>query len=314
MENNQNKIVLLHWIGRFGNRMFQYAFGCSYAKKFNCIFYIPSQWEGTVLFTQPEYCKIITDDILYYHINQSFADESYRKTHFLNYKERTGDTIEHIQFDNSSNIGKKNIAFDDLHCMYFKHCFELYNKSVINEIYTFNNVIINSEMYKWFEANKNTYTVVHLRRGDISCKNFNGHNSMISKESYINQIEKLNLTKIIWISDDDNEHSKNIWTSKSTGHKWLYPFGEDYQNDIFFDFLPDFLLIFFANTILRGNSSFSWWASYLSNAKIYSPLIKIKPDSLKNNYYEMNCDFVEGNYPHFMGNIEEGEFNDIIFL
>jgi hypothetical protein len=64
MENNQNKIVLLHWIGRFGNRMFQYAFGCSYAKKFNCIFYIPSEWEGTVLFTQPEYCKIITDDIL----------------------------------------------------------------------------------------------------------------------------------------------------------------------------------------------------------------------------------------------------------
>ena len=50
MNTTPNKIVLLHWIGRFGNRMFQYAFGCSYAKRYNCIFYIPSEWEGSIIF------------------------------------------------------------------------------------------------------------------------------------------------------------------------------------------------------------------------------------------------------------------------
>ena len=50
MNTNPNKLVLLQWIGRFGNRMFQYAFGCSYAKRYNCIFYLPSEWEGTIIF------------------------------------------------------------------------------------------------------------------------------------------------------------------------------------------------------------------------------------------------------------------------
>ena len=311
MENN--KIVLLHWIGRFGNRMFQYAFGCCYAKQFNCTFYIPSSWEGTVLFTQPEYCKIIPDDELRLHINQSYADESYRKTHFLKYKERTGDAVEYINFNNPSHIGKTNIAFDDLNCMYYKHCFKIYNNDIIKEIYTFNHVILQSDIYKWFEDRNNTYNVAHIRRGDISSNNFNGHHSMVSKESYLTQIELLSLDNIVWVSDDNKEKTVNIWHNKSPGHKWSYPCGESQCKDIFFDFLPDFLLILFARTIIRGNSSFSWWASYLSNAKVYSPVINVKPVEVKNKYYKMDTTYVEGNHPHFMGNISEGEFNDIIF-
>ena len=38
LENKKiRKIINTHWHGRFGNRMFTYAYGCSYAKKNDCI-------------------------------------------------------------------------------------------------------------------------------------------------------------------------------------------------------------------------------------------------------------------------------------
>jgi hypothetical protein len=47
-----------------------------------------------------------------------------------------------------------------------------------------------------------------------------------------------------------------------------------YKKDIVFDWLDDFLKMYFARTIFRANSSFSWWASFLSpTAKVYSPVI-----------------------------------------
>ena len=317
MENIQNKIVLLHWIGRFGNRMFQYAFGCSYAKKYNCIFYVPSEWEGDIIFRENKYCKIITNDLLRHHINQTgftITDEYY-KEQLTQYKKRTNDLIEFVSFDNKQNLGKINVAFDDLHCMYFPHCFDIIDSELIKEIFTFNDAVLNSEIYKYFFTNKYTYNVVHLRRGDINTVNFNGCHSVISKESYLSQIKKLGLCKdnIVWISDDYKERTFNKWHEKSPGHRWTYPRGEHFCNEIFLDFLPDFLMMIFAKTILRGNSAFSWWASQLSNATIYSPFIKPKPDNMKNKHYIMTTEFVEGNYPHFMGNKCEGEFNDIIF-
>ena len=56
-------IMNLHWIGRLGNRLFQYAFMMDYANKHpNCTVYLPSEWEGDSLFVKPPNCKIIPDD------------------------------------------------------------------------------------------------------------------------------------------------------------------------------------------------------------------------------------------------------------
>ena len=62
-------ILLAHWNGRFGNRMHQYAYGKTYAKKNACDFILPSTWEGTFLFK--EKCTISDNDDLRLHINQS---------------------------------------------------------------------------------------------------------------------------------------------------------------------------------------------------------------------------------------------------
>lgn len=315
MEHDTNKIVLLHWIGRLGNRMFQYAFGCSYAKKYNCIFYIPSTWEGTEIFVENEYCKIVTDDELRHHINQTFANEEYRKKHLLEYNKRTNDTIEIVSMENKLNFGKTNIAFHDLHCMYFVHCFEIMEPEFVKHLFQFNDVVRQSEMYAFFSNKKQTYDAVHLRRGDISQPNFSGHHSMISKQSYLNFIQKLRLNEkeIQWVSDNKHERTPNPWNVDSTEHAWSYPCGQKKIPVVFFNFLPDFLTLLFARTILRGNSSLSWWAAFLSEAKIYSPVVKPKPMDKKEKFYEMETEFVEGNHPHFMGNICEGEFNDIVF-
>ena len=52
MKKEKDKIMMVHWNGRFGNRFFSYMFGRSYADKFNLDFYLPSEWEGTHLFRE----------------------------------------------------------------------------------------------------------------------------------------------------------------------------------------------------------------------------------------------------------------------
>ena len=100
------------------------------------------------------------------------------------------------------------------------------------------------QLYKWFESRKYTYDICHLRREDVSWANFTGAHSMISKESYLKQINilKIKPDEIVWISDEPSEKTPNIWISKSPGHKWSYPRGEHVCPEIFFDFLH---IIFF---------------------------------------------------------------------
>ena len=56
--------------------------------------------------------------------------------------------------------------------------------------------------------------------------------------------------------------------------------------------VPDFFRLTQASILLRGNSSFSWWAAVLSDALVYSPVIEGKVGGV-----EHDCEFVEGNWP-----------------
>lgn len=70
------------------------------------------------------------------------------------------------------------------------------------------------------------------------------------------------------------------------------------ESPFFVDGTPDFLCDFYtmmnAKILLRGNSTFSWWAATLGNSKVYSPVI----DGLEGGK-EQDCKFVEGNHPKF---------------
>jgi hypothetical protein len=327
---DSDKILQIHWHGRFGNRMFLYGFCNAFAKKYNLKYYMPSEWEGTHLFVKSDYCDIIPDDELRLHVNQSnktMDTREYRVQAVENYKKRTNDKTQLVTLKEERIHNMKNVFFDDLDCMYIDHCYKTMNTSFMKELFTFNNSVKNSPIYKEIEKLKGTYDLVHLRRGDIAMGGYKGAHSMISKQSYIDAVEHydFNPDSLLWISDNDNEshipykHTElkewyTKWThiaKRAKGH-WFYPTGERKDKDVFFDFFPDFLLLIFARTIFRGNSAFSWWGAMLSDAKVYSPVIQSKPVEKKEKHHiQESVVFVEGNYPHFMGSIGEG-FIDII--
>lgn len=324
------KIMLLHWTGRFGNRMFLYAFGCQYAKTYGCTFYIPSEWEGTKLFEPCKYAKIIPDDDLRLHINQTHKEMDtleYRKWALNQYKEKTGDEVEFILTNDVNQMGKTNVAFDDLSCMYFPHIFKMFDKTFLaNEVFKFKESVMQLPMIQEILAIKQTYDVVHWRRGDIASKAYKGAHSLVSQQSIDQALGRFRETQelpLIFVSDDTSvrtQHIKDLnlskWYKKSTGHSWSYPVGEHVKNqDIIFDWLFEFFVIMNARTVYRGNSAFSWWASFFGqlcnpDINIYAPVIRTKPNEFKNKFWEMDCAFRKGNDPHFMGSKEEG-FHDI---
>jgi hypothetical protein len=322
MENK--KIVLLHWTGRFGNRMFLYSFGCQYAKKYNCTFYIPSEWEGTTLFVKNPYVKIIPDDELRLHINQTHADmdtKEYRKEALENYNKRSGDIIEYVQTNNQM-LGKTNIAFDDLHCMYFPELFKIMESKFVKEIFEFSDDVKNSTLWSTFSKYKGQYDAVHWRRGDIASPGYQGAHSMITQNCINRAIEKYGNKDetIVWVSDDNSYKTRHYfdinileWTNKARGKSgWHYPVGENRIAEIQYDFFPEFLILYFSKRLFRGNSSYSWWASFLGGQETYCPVITSKPNGKRNVYHVMESEYEPGNDQHWMGSDKEG-FYKIIF-
>lgn len=113
--------------------------------------------------------------------------------------------------------------------------------------------------------------IAHRRGGDYKGYGY----PVVSNNSYIEACSKfgLPLEKLEIISDDTTPVILN---------------GGNLQ------FLPDFYRLMTATTLLRGNSTFSWFAALLSNARVFSPVI----DGLEGGK-EHDCEFVEGNHPKF---------------
>jgi hypothetical protein len=312
--NNKKKIVHIHWIGRFGNRMFQYAFGSFYANMFNMTYYIPSEWEGSLLFKPLDNVCIIPDDQLRLELNQtqsSLNTHTYRCSAIDRYNKRQKDTSDIVIFDKEEQFGKPNIYFDNLDMMYYPWIFSKYSVSTIKSFFQFRDDIKSLPVYQYWFKRRGTYDAAHVRRGDIVTKHYNGAHSAISIASYHRAMKKngIDPKHVIWVSEDHSIRTPSMWDIYLKD-RWCYPIGQDRIPEIVFDFLPDFLTMIFARTLYRGNSSLSWWAAFLSTGDVYSPVLQDRTKCNGSNY--IDCTFVKGNYPHFMGNIKEG-FHDIIF-
>jgi hypothetical protein len=308
--NNNNpmkndKVVMVHWNGRFGNRVFSFMFGKSYADKYGLDFYLPSEWEGTHLFVDSG-VKIISDDKLRLDVNQSnkpMDSIAYRKQAIENYNTRTDDSLEFFNPNSQGQTEHRNVFFDDL-CVHSHENFKSYDKSKLLKWMEFSDEVKNLDIYKRLEDKQGTYDIAHLRRDDISNANYNKNNvqaySVVSKESYLTAFKKFgyDVNDIEWTTDD--------WTGKWGVGKptirggWSYPVGSKKIPDVMFDWLPDFLRLYFARTIFRGNSSFSWVAAFLSpTAKVFSPVLTERK-TYRTDADELLFDFVEGNDPHWM--------------
>jgi hypothetical protein len=307
-------ILLSHWNGRFGNRMHQYAYGVTYSKLNNVPFYLPSDWEGTHL-VKNQYHTVVEDDTLRLEINQThpsmnsinFRTQSIKKL----YPEAK--QIHPEMMDQNYTKYDYPVFFDSV-CAYSQTIFDKMDKKHLLEIFEFSDKVKNTEAYKYWSKFQGKYDIVHLRRDDISSIEYNKNNpqgySVVSKESYYKAFEKFgyNPDNIMWVSDDyTNKWHSNRTATPNLG--WTYPIGSNYNDEYVFDWLEDFLKLYFARTIFRANSSFSWWASFLSpTAKVYSPVLdKQIIYGRDNEGVEIDVEFVEGNHPHWMYNN-----NDII--
>lgn len=93
----------------------------------------------------------------------------------------------------------------------------------------------------------------------------------VSEASYHSAARKYNLPPVELITEESPRVSRDIPKEIS--------------------YLADFFILSKTPILLRGNSSFSWWASVLNAGITYSPVI----DGLGGG--EHNCDFVLGNHP-----------------
>ena len=75
--------------------------------------------------------------------------------------------------------------------------------------------------------------------------------------------------------------------------------------------MPDFLRLYFARTIFRANSSFSWVGMFLSpTAEVYSPVLRTRK-IYKGEKDEVEYEFVKGNHPHWFN--YKGSCSEIVF-
>lgn len=299
-------ILLSHWNGRFGNRMHQYAYGVTYSKMHKYNFILPSDWEGTYLFKN-QYHEILKNDDMRFYLNQSSDDwhTPQMKSQVVKTYYPEARLIDPKNPDECYTKYNSPVYFDDL-CAYGDHIYPPMSKTYLKKVFEFSDEVKNTEAYKYWEARAGTYDLAHLRRDDISNIDFNKNNvqgySVISMNSYYRAFEKFGYNKdeIVWISDDHiNQWHRNRPKTELFG--WHYPTGSIYRKPYVFDWLEDFLKIYFARTVFRANSSFSWWACFLSpTAKVYSPLMTKQLIYGVDAVEEIDLDFTEGNSPHWM--------------
>ena len=297
-------ILLSHWIGRFGNRMHQYAYGSTYGELNEVDFILPSEWEGSYLFKKRRH-KILDHDDLRLELNQSHGTPSSREKAIKKYLPKAK-KINPEKYPENYRKHFDLVYFDSV-CAYGNDIYKLMSKSFLLDLFEFSDLVKQTESYRYWESKKGTYDIAHLRRDDIANAQYNKTHaqgySVISEGSYHRAFEKFGFdkNKIEWVSDD---HMRKWHKNRPISQRlsWAYPLGSEYRQDIVFDWLEDFLKLYFARTVFRANSSFSWWASFLSpTAKVYSPVLdKQSIYGVNDKFEEIDVDFVEGNRPHWM--------------
>jgi hypothetical protein len=299
-------LLQLRWNGRFGNRMFQHAYGATYARLTGLAYWLPSEWEGTRLFRQQDHRVVENDEI---RLALAPPDDEYVRNHLkMQAVQKHYPDAELIDTEVAPDpyIAPGHPLCHANGCMYNKAIFARMSKGHLRSLYQFSDEVTRLESYRRYFDMQGLYDVAHLRRDDTSDVEYNrthpqGH-SVISKDSYLRAFRKFGYSEdsIEWVSDD---YSGRWHIGRKVRFRggWEYPAGSQYLPGIVFDWLDDFLKLYFARTIFRANSSFSWWAATLSpTANVFSPVIDKSHIYGVDGMEEIAVDFVEGNHPHWL--------------
>jgi hypothetical protein len=299
-------VLQLYWHGRFGNRMHQYAYGVTYARLAGCRFLVPSEWEGTHLFAEAHH-EVLARGGLRAELNRctGLADDPERRVAAI--RARVPDVVRLRPRNPQQNYRRYDtpVCFDDV-CAYHPSIFTAMSLAHLRSVFAFSERVKALDLYKRLEDRQGTYDIAHLRRDDISNPKYNRTHvqgySVVSKESYEKAFRAFGFdpASMEWVSDDYTGRWHEGRVTRPRG-RWWYPAGAEVLPDVLFDWLEDFLRLYFARTIFRANSSFSWWAACLSpHARVFSPVMDKKHVYGVDGMDEIDVEFVEGNRPHWM--------------
>jgi hypothetical protein len=296
-------LLQIHWTGRFGNRMHQYAYGATYAELTGSQYLLPSAWEGTRLFANQPHSVVTQADLRVALADPT--DGSIGDSRKMDVVRRHYPDAEMLSVDDTDDpyvTAEHTLCFHNLCAT--TAVTERMSRRRLQELFSFSPTVKRLRSYRRYSAVAGTYDVAHLRRGDVANPDVNRTRvaqpySVISMNSYRRAFAKFGYSadSIEWISDDDTGR----WVRRS-GRKfgWGYPVGSGHLPGEMFDWLTDFLRLYFARTIFRGNSSFSWWAATLSpTARVFSPVLTQRSVYGVDGQVEVDEDFVEGNSPHW---------------
>jgi hypothetical protein len=286
--------------------MFQYAYGATYAKLTGLEFWVPSDWEGNRLFRHQSH-RVVEDDEIRGSLAQYGETASWHEDQMRVVRKYYPDAVlidAEIAPDPYLKPGYPLCHPNG--CAYNTAIFASLSRSHLKDVFEFSDEVKRLEAYKRYSDMQGLYDVAHLRRDDISNVEYNrnhvqGH-SVVSVDSYLKAFRKFGYPEdsIQWVSDD---YTRKWHVGRKMRHLggWKYPEGSEYLPPIMFDWLDDFLKLYFARTIFRANSSFSWWAATLSPvARVFSPVIDKCHVYGVDGMEEISVDFVEGNHPHWL--------------
>ena len=300
--NSEKFILIAAWCGRFGNRLHQYAYAATYAEVHNIDFIMPFNWEGTKLFKN-QYHKLSDDE----HLRKFLRKGRAAKDRIID--EDLKGFFPNIQRINPHEDGYKSfdcpVFFID-QAAYTNKVYECMSRDSLLDMFEFSDEVKETEAYKYWHSRKGEYDIAHLRRDDISNPNFNRNNeqhySVVSRDSYLKAFEKYGFDpdEMIWVSDDiEKKWHSGRQSNKLFGNR--YPEGSLHKKGYVFDWLHDFLALYFARTVFRANSSFSWWAAYLSKtAKVYCPILSRRHIYGVDGMDEIDVEFIASAHTHWI--------------
>ena len=292
--HNCGRFVSVHWHGRFGNRVFQYAFLCEAARRYApSIVYLTSNWEGTILFDIEQCPVLILPEELSNPFNEIFSsvkgskkeknervgglfDEYSKLNPFFGESPKAWQFLERTE-PSRNKLGNVNVWINSLRMMYSGSIFEKMDRGHLMRLLSWSDHVRSSKIFKILKAEARTYDVAQLRRDDVlnvqrhdgTCKDY----CVISIQSYKNAMKDrgIDVDSVIWVSDDSKISTKQPWHDemnrviRSLPQKhWQYPTGEPYVPDYMFHFFPDLLLMSLSRRFFRAPSSFGFWGGFLS--------------------------------------------------
>jgi hypothetical protein len=258
-------MITVKLMGGLGNQMFQYALGLTLSKKFSTKFNLDTFYldarkninENSVIRNFDLDVFTLNKDVFVFSGKRNWFLRSFNK--ILPYKFRSYYVEPHYQFDSTLlSIRKSNVILEGY---WQSHKYFASIDSIVKEAFKFKFPIISESMDLFDEITSNNSVCLNVRRGDFLTDKTLGFKDEKYFKDAVRKLEQLvNSNLKYYIFSDDVEWCKNHLCFIE--NKFIVD--HSHKGYKFSNYLQ---LMVGCRHFVIPNSSFAWWAAYLSAHK-----------------------------------------------